>query len=292
MTKIKSVIVGCGDVGQRLVKYLIDHGASPSSILILGRNSEVQARLGQQFAVKIQQFDLDDPDAELPELNLVDLYYLAPPQSSGLTDLRSKNLIAKLERQKQAVRRMLLVGTTGVYGDCQGDWVDELQPCNPINDRSRRRVDAEQQWLRWTSTSKSELCIFRVVGIYALDRLSQKRFESARPVIRASESGYSNRIHADDLARLMAKAMLSPEAQGVFNIADGKPSSSAEFQQYAAKLLGYPPLPEISFEQALKEFSPAMLSFVKESKRIKANKLLDLLAVDLLYPDYKTGLLH
>lgn len=291
--KIKSVVIGCGDVGQRLVKYLLKSGELPQSILVTGRKPDTLNELRQSLGVSSACLDLDEsPFNELLEFESVDLYYLAPPQSNGLTDLRSTNLITALNRLQTPVRRMLLVGTTGVYGDCQGAWVDESSACQPINDRSRRRLDAEQQWQRWAKESSAELCVFRVVGIYAHERLSRKRFESALPVIRATESGFSNRIHADDLARLMAKTMQHPDAQGIFNIADGRPTSSAEFQQYAAKLLGYPPLPEISMQQALEQFSPMMLSFIKESKRVNADKLLALLNMDLLYPDYKTGLLH
>jgi nucleoside-diphosphate-sugar epimerase len=153
-----------------------------------------------------------------------------------------------------------------------------------------RRHDAEQQWLDWGQRNTVVVCILRVPGIYAFSRLPRSRIESRTPVVSPSECGYTNRIHADDLAQICTNAMQYGQAGEVYNTTDGTPGKISDYLQQVAKLLGVQALPEISMQQARQQLSQGMLSYLGESRKISNRKMLRELNVVLRYPDYVEGL--
>jgi len=183
-----------------------------------------------------------------------------------------------------------VISTTGVYGDCQGEWVDETSPTEPQTERGQRRLDLEAQWLSWGEMNNVCVVILRVPGIYAYSRLPIERIRRRTPVVRAQECGFTNRIHADDLAAIMLVAMKGAQAGDIFNVTDGTPGKISEYLQAAAQVLGEQPLPEISMAQAQTQLSLGMLSYLSESRKISNRKMLDELNVVLRYPDFREGI--
>ncbi|MEM7360961.1 MAG: SDR family oxidoreductase [Pseudomonadota bacterium] len=282
------VIVGYGDVGQRIAR-LLDRQQTAETILAVSRNASADSSIA---GLKPLSLDLDRPES-LPEaFNQAELYYLAPPQKQGTHDLRSRNFISALSDQQLMPARVVLISTTGVYGDCQGEWVTEESVPSPQTDRGKRRLDSEKQWQRWCRDSGVALNILRVPGIYANSRLPRQRLEKAIPVVRSVECGYTNRIHADDLAMVAIAAMDSEASGEVFNVTDGTPGKISEYLQEAASYLGLPPLPEIGMAEAQGVLSEGMLSYLSESRRISNRKMLKKLSVALSYPDFRIGLRH
>src|SRR5436190_15583005 len=148
-------VVGFGDIARR---------AAP----LLERRFAL-VPLGRRFA-----FDLDQPETLL--LDLADaLLYCAPPPAIGDRDTRMANLLAALERTQVAPERVVYLSTSGVYGDCDGQLVDESRPVNPETPRARRRADAETQLRDRCAARGSVLIILRVPGIYSPDRLPLER---------------------------------------------------------------------------------------------------------------------
>src|SRR5204862_4393894 len=145
--------------------------------------------------------DLDDP-ASLARLARLAHYivHLAPPRSDGAHDQRTRNLTAILP--DRAV--LVYVSTTGVYGDCGGACFDETRPVHPQNARAVRRVDGEQALRQWARRSGSRLAILRVPGIYAAGRLPLERLHKGTPALIDDEDVFTNHVHADDLARIIA----------------------------------------------------------------------------------------
>ena len=146
-------------------------------------------------------------------------------------------------------------------------------------------------WLIWGRSQAIDVVVLRVPGIYAFSRLPRERLRKMTPVVRADECGYTNRIHADDLARACVKAMRSAPGGETYNVSDGTPGKISEYLQAAARALSLDPLPEISLEQAKTELSEGMLSYLSESRMVSNQKILADLGLELLYPDFKAGLL-
>jgi len=282
-------MMGCGDVGRRIVKILLSRSVTSSDITAYVRtvkSAETCANIG----VMALRLDLDNLQRDLSLCTDSELYYTIAPQKSSVTDDRTRALLSHFEINNIRPRRVVVVSTTGVYGDCSGKWVNELTPTEPQTDRGKRRLDSEQQWLRWGKQHNTPVRIMRVPGIYAFSRIPRKRLMNRTPVVRAEECGFTNRIHADDLAAACITAMESGGNGEIYNVTDGTPGKISEYLQLAAHVLGMEPLPEISMEEGQRVLSQGMLSYLSESRKISNQKMLDELGIKLKHPDFKQGI--
>jgi nucleoside-diphosphate-sugar epimerase len=198
-----------------------------------------------------------------------------------LLDRRTRNLCAVLP----AGARMVYVSTTGVYGDCAGALIDETRPVAPHNPRARRRVDAEQVLRNWARRAGARLAILRVPGIYARDRLPLRRLEQGTPALRAEDDVFTNHIHADDLARLVARALYKGVGGRTYNAVDDTEMKMADYFDTVADAFGMTRPPRVAREQLSSVVSPMLLSFMSESRRLSNRRLKCELGLRLHYPD-------
>ena len=180
------------------------------------------------------------------------------------------------------------LSTTGVYGDHDGGWIDEMTPLEPTTRRGKVRLMAERQWQAIAGASGLPLHIFRLAGIYGPGRgpFEKVRNGTARRIIK--ENQYFSRIHVDDIASVLAASVARPDPGAIYNIADDDPSPPEDVLSEAARLLDLPEPPEVRFEEA--EMTPMARSFYAESKRVRNDRIKRDLGVTLRYPDYHTGL--
>lgn len=280
----KPIIVGCGDVGRRVLQRLNQRGLSA---ICVTRNDETIATLSALQCEPVQ-WDLDQPQLlDQARFEASEVFYFAPPPSTGEQDTRLRGVLKALGA---APKRIVLISTTGVYGDCAGDWVDENSPLQPVAARAFRRVDAEAALQTWASEHQRDAVILRVPGIYAQDRLPLARLKRGEPVINAAEAAYTNRIHADDLAMICDVAMRSAAAGSVFNACDGHPTTMTEYFNHVADFAGLVRPPQLTLVDAEQQVSAGMLSYLRESRRICNQKLLNELGVTLCYPDLQAAL--
>ena len=270
------LIVGCGDVGRRLAHQAMDRGTSVSAIV---RRPEHAAAL-RDVGIDAQALDLDQPlSGNGTDWNHDEIYYLAPPPPSGIEDPRVGHLLAALPRSPG--RRLVYVSTTGVYGNCDGAWIDESRPANPQVDRARRRYDAD---------TGSTVVILRVAGIYGPGKLPIERLRQQVPMIAAADAPWTNRIHIDDLVAVCEAAMARGRDGEVYIVSDGKPGNRRDYFDQVADLFGLARAPVISLDAARSSLSPGMLSYLGESRRLDNRKMLDGLQLTLRYPDLASGL--
>ena len=177
--------------------------------------------------------------------------------------------------------------TVGVYGDFQGAWIDESAPLVPRNDRSDRRVLAEQAWRDYAAERGVKLAILRLAGIYGPGRSTFDKLAdgTARRVIKPGQ--VFNRIHVEDIARI---TMLAATARldGTFNLADDEPAPPQDLVTFASGLMGIEPPAEIAFEDA--QFTPMQRSFYADNKRVSNAAIKQALGVQLLHPNYRESL--
>lgn len=276
------LIVGCGDVGMRLVARLGDR----YRIHALTHSPERAGSLRAAGAMPI----VADLDARRTLDRLGGLartvVHLAPPQASGRTDRRTRALCAALH----GVERLVYVSTSGVYGDCGGAWVDETRAVAPQTDRAWRRVDAERQLRGWARRTGARLVILRVPGIYAADRLPLERIVAGTPVLQAADDVYTNHIHADDLAHLIAVALDRGLPQRVVHAVDGSALPMAEWFDLIAASRGLPAPPRVSRAELAERVGADRLSFMSESRRMSDTRMRDELGMRLTYPTVREGL--
>ncbi len=177
--------------------------------------------------------------------------------------------------------------TVGVYGDFGGNWIDETAPLVPRNERSDRRVLAEQAWRDYAQARGVPLAILRLAGIYGPGRstFDKLRDGTARRVVKPGQ--VFNRIHVEDIGRVTALAAAAG-LDGTFNLADDEPAPPQDLVTYAASLMGVEPPPEVPYEQA--EFTPMQRSFYADNKRVSNAAIKRALGIELLYPTYRDGL--
>lgn len=280
------LIIGCGDIGRRVAALEQAQGVSVRG---LARSRQALQRL-KTLGVHPTNGDLDRADSlrELPVAGAL-VYYFAPPPLTGQTDSRMAAFVAALGAA-DLPRRVVLISTTGVYGDCQGAWITEDRPPHPQSDRARRRLSAENILRRWGESHEVPVVILRVPGIYGPGRLPEQRLREGQPVLREQDAPYSNRIHADDLARACVAAARRGRPGAVYNVSDGHPTTMTDYFYRVADCLGLPRPPEITLAQARERLSAGMLSYLAESKRLDNRKMREELEVEPLYPDLASGL--
>lgn len=288
-------IIGCGYIGKRIAQRLQSLGQTVKCYVATQTSQNDCADLG----LDVQRFNLDEPGLELAESTKQDfadsvLMYLVPPPRNGRVDTRMTHFIDYLQACEkstgQLVQKVVLISTTGIYGDCAGEWIDECRSPDPQADRAWRRLDAETQCQAYCAQHGIDCIIFRVPGIYAMDKLPLKRITSGEPIVRAEDSGYTNRIHADDLAAFCVEALTEAVAAGIYNCCDGNPSTMNDYFMRVAEIMNLPAPKQISLQQAQTELSAGMLSYLAESKRISNEKLRRHFKTEFKYPDLKAGL--
>jgi nucleoside-diphosphate-sugar epimerase len=268
--KPRILIVGCGDVGMRLLPLLV----KKYRVFALTSSTSRMSALRQAGAIPIYG-NLDQPETlwRLPHL-AAQVIHLAPPATQGHQDRRTSNLLSILSHGAGFIRQLIYISTTGVYGDCQGALIDETQTLKPTTARAQRRVSAEQQIRSW-GMSGVQTHILRVPGIYAGDRLPVERLGRGTPV-----------LNADDLARLITYVLWRGKSQRVINACDDSQLKMADYFDLIAEKMNLPKPPRASRQDLSAQLDPMMLSFMGESRRIQ-NKRLKELRFKLQYPTVK-----
>ena len=141
------------------------------------------------------------------------------------------------------------LSTTGVYGNSDGAWVDEMSALQPSAARSVRRAEAEKSWQEYERKYNLPLHIFRLAGIYGPGRnaLEQVIAGKARRIVKPGHQ--FSRIHVDDIATILEASIARPNPGAVYNVCDDEPAAPSDVVNYACGLLGVEPPAKIDFEQ-------------------------------------------
>jgi len=279
-------LIGCGDIGSRVARLALGEGVT---VTALSRQMSKSAGL-QSTATLLLSGDLDDCDT-LPRLDLrgAAVLYTAPPPGGGITDTRVKNFLASIQPGNEP-DKLVYISTTSVYGDCGDDLVSEDRPANPSNHTGRRRLDAEERFREWGRGCGVAVVILRVAGIYGPGRIPMDRIVNRHPLLCEAEAGYTNRIHADDLARICLAALDRGEDGDIFNICDGETGKMTDYFNAITDLLGMERLPQVPLSEARGVMTPLMFSYMTESRRIDNSRMLAKLGIKLQYPTLREGL--
>ncbi|XZG71909.1 NAD-dependent epimerase/dehydratase family protein [Chitinibacteraceae bacterium HSL-7] len=278
------LIVGCGDVMRRALPFLLQR----FRVFVTCRSAESAAQLRQLGAVPVR-CDLDHFRSLKRIAGLAcHVIYSAPP--ADRTDQRLRRTVAALvhKRASLPLARLVYIGTTGVYGNLEGRWADETHPVHAGTERAHRRLAAEQQVRRLSKTAKT--IRLRAPGIYAEDRLPVERLQRGDPVICSGEDSYSNHIHAHDLARIAALALWRGQGGGrVYNCCDHAPIGMGDWFDAVADATRLARPERLSRTEVLTRVSPAMASYLEESRRLHNHRLQEL-RIRLVYPDARAFL--
>jgi nucleoside-diphosphate-sugar epimerase len=286
MLRKRLLVVGCGNVVRRaLAQWLTRYDVS---VLLRAPDEAMSAR-----GVRLYVGDLDRPETLAPLAGAADLVvHSAPPPEAGPQDTRTRAFLAALAHSQNGggmlPRRLVYISTSGVYGDCGDEYVDETRPVNPQTDRARRRVDAETVLARWCGERGVRLVILRAPGIYAADRLPLERLRRGTPALAPADDVYSNHIHAEDLAAIVTAALETGE--GIYNASDDTEMTMGDYFDLVADRMGLPHPPRLSRAEVQRCVAPALFSFMSESRRLMNRRMKAELGIALRYPTVYEGI--
>jgi nucleoside-diphosphate-sugar epimerase len=279
-------IAGCGYIGTRVARLAQEAGNEATCMVRSPQHGEQLS--GEGFATIV--CTLDAP-AGIPPLTTAGsiVFYLVPPAGGGISDQRARNFCHALTLFPPPAK-IVYISATSVYSETKGGTVTEESETAPASAMGKRRLDAETAFREYGAATGVPVVVLRVSGIYGPGRLPLMQIRQGHPLLREEESGPSNRIHADDLARICLAAAENGRDGEIFNVSDGHPSSMASYFNACADALGEPRQPQVTMEEARQVMSPLMLSYVSESRVVDNTRMRERLDITLRYPTLSEGL--
>jgi nucleoside-diphosphate-sugar epimerase len=270
---------GLGYSAQVLARRLAAKGWQVAGTTRSPTKAQKLAGLGWDMHLFSRERPLEAPERALAGTTHV-LHSIIPDAAGDpVADLHLADLQAL-----ESLEWLGWLGTTAVYGNRQGSWVDEDTPLTPTIDRARRRVEAEETWGR----SGLPAHLFRLAGIYGPGRnqLRDVLDGTARRIVKPGQ--VFSRIHVEDIATVLEASMARPKPGAVYNVCDDLPAPPQDVVAFAAELLGVEPPPELDYATAA--ISPMARSFYADNRRVRNDRIKEELGVRLAFPSYREGL--
>ncbi len=216
---------------------------------------------------------------------------ISVPPDEQLSDPVLFHFMTLLKKYSQNIKWIGYLSSTSVYGDHQGQWVDETSTLNHPGKQGVMRIAAENQWRLFAQQHQIPLHIFRLSGIYGPQRNILLRLKQGKQETIIKKKHYFSRIHVEDIALIIIAAMQYLTSYfEVFNVADDEPTPAYIVDEFAASLLKLPHLKRIPYDEAV--LSPMAKEFYTHNKRVSNEKIKQLLRIKLLYPTFRDGLMH
>lgn len=294
-----AMILGCGYTGKRLARLLRDQG-----VRVRGTTRDA-SRAGAIREAGAEPVILDTTDAaSLPGLaEGVDVVFdMIPPRriegragpggdAAGNGERFEDDTAAIIAAcAGSRLEKFVYLGSTAVYGEVDADWVDEETPVNPVSPRARARHAAEQALLEAHARRGFPAVIVRAPGIYGPGRSLAHRIRRGRYRVPGKGHNYLNRIHVDDLARILEAAASRGRPGAIYLAADDRPEQARVLADFCAGLLGLPPPPSIDDAEAARAMGESNLAMLQGDKRLSNRRIREELGVALRYPTYREGI--
>lgn len=290
------LVVGCGDVGTRLLRSLSARLPDRLHAIAVTR-SRASVEDARMLGARGLVLDLDDRRS-LRRLAALARWtiYLAPPPASGTREPRIARLIAatgsslRRARGARTPARWIYVSTTGVYGDAGGACFDETRPIAPASERARRRAAAELHIRSFARSGLARASILRVPALYAHDRWPLERLRRGDPVPVAAEDVYVNHVHAEDLARIAWCALFRGRPARVVHATDDRPMRLGDWLDRVAEAFDLPAPPRASRAAIAASRDGRLLQAPVESRRLLNGRLRRELGYRLRWPSVGAAL--
>ena len=281
-TDLKLLCFGFGYTARALA---VDLQRAGWGVVGTCREAEEIKGQGTHEGVSVHEFNRHHPLPRDVFAHVTHVLVSVPPDEDGdsVIDMHKKDLVTMAGLQWVGY-----LSTTGVYGDRDGNWVDEESPLRPSGDRGRRRVVAEDDWCALWKCLGVPIHIFRLAGIYGPGRsvLDTVRSGKAKKILKPGQ--VFSRIHVADIVRVLRASMARPRPGAIYNVCDDEPAPSQDVMDYACSLLETEPPPAVSLEKAT--LSEIARSFYDDNKRVCNRRIKEELSVALEFPDYRKGL--
>ena len=274
---------GFGQVAKYFVKNLIDNNYNfdlvTTNTNITNFNNFCNLKYKSYFFLN-EKFDKN----LLKDLNSSNKILISIPPKNN------KDIVLKLfckNFEKNKFNWITYLSATSVYGDKNGQWVDEYTHPKPLSPNGIARLKAEEEWLNLYKKFNLPIQIFRLSGIYSVENNVLKRLKKGTLKIVQKKNHFFSRIHVEDIAQILTISLKKFNSGEIFNVSDNYPCSNEELARHAAKLMKL----DMPKKIKLDDIKNSMLKdFYKSSKKVDNKKMKVFFKYKLKYPTYREGL--
>ena len=284
MSRIKIFCFGFGQVAESFINKLTQE-SQDFDLSITSRQETHQIEFNN-LKIKSYHFNGDKYDTSIKsELENANYILISIPPINAL-DIVANYFGTNIKNLKNC-KWITYLSATSVYGDHQGDWVNELSITKPTSSNGINRLKAENIWKSLSIKKNFPLQIFRLAGIYSQENNILKRLKLGEVQIVNKKDQFFSRIHVEDVANILFKSLENFKNNEIYNICDDKPASQSEVVSYGAKLLKIKQPSAVKLEEIKSEM---MKNFYKDSKKVDNKKMKSHFNYSLKYPSYIEGL--
>ncbi|WP_158527335.1 SDR family oxidoreductase [Pelagibaculum spongiae] len=223
------LIAGIGRLGSRLAEQLVTEGWKVYGL-----------RRGDQFPAGVEGISCDLLQDDLSQLPKVDYLVFCAAPARGQQDGYLQTYLAAMDKllsaiEKQSLKHAIFTSSTAVYGQNNGEIVDETSLTEPVADNGKIMLQAEQQFIQHL---KNKATVVRMAGLYGSSRFLIDQIIAGKPF---NGNSWTNRIHLDDAAGvcgyLLKIAEMGSELETIYNGVDAAPVLSKEVRGWIAERL-------------------------------------------------------
>ncbi len=283
MEKINIFCFGFGQVAKGFIKK-INFEKVPFELTTTSREETKNKKFEN---INYQSFNFDEKKFDnnlVKNLEKADhiLISIAPVNSD---DIIIKNFKEVFKNKK--FKWITYLSATSVYGNHDGEWVDEKSKTNPTSINGIERLKAEKSWMQLAQKDNLPLQIFRLSGIYSKEYNILKRLKAGEAKIINKKNHFFSRIHVEDISNVLFKSLYNFKKKEIYNISDDKPSSNEEVIMHGIKLLGIEKPKSLEIDEIKNQM---LKNFYKDSKKVSNKKMKNFFNFQLKYPTYIEGL--
>jgi nucleoside-diphosphate-sugar epimerase len=283
---VSTLIVGCGYLGQRIGARLHDRGERVyGTVRSPNRAVEIAGQGVEPIIADV--LDLESL-RRLPAIERV-FYCVGFDRSAGaaMRTVYVDGLQNVFDSLPNSVSRLVYASSSGVYGQTDGEWVDEGSPTHPQHESGKVCLEAEQLVRTWADSRSGSVSavILRYVGLYGPDRVVRRAILERAEPLPGDPAKFLNLIHIDDAAVAGVAALETNRVESIYGIADDRPVTRREYYSLMASLLS---APEPRFEPQGPESRES--SRDATNKRVSNQRMKRGLGLKLIHADITTGL--
>lgn len=265
----RAIILGAGFTGRRVAALLVDRGWQVTATTRSPRNlADLRHRGVDVLGLDVAR----GPVAAVPTDGAAVLLSIPTLRNAGALDEPTPRLLASLSGCPE---HLTYLSTTGVYGGIRA--VNETTIPAPESERQRLRLQAEKAVL----AQQCPALILRVAAIYGPGRGVHAAMRAGRFQLSEAQPRYVSRIHVDDLARIIARAM-ERGLVGTYPVADELPAPSGEVARFCSERLG--------LKMPMRVPDRVLTETRRSDRQVDGRAVLQALRLRLRYPTYREGI--
>ena len=277
------ICFGFGQVAKNFIKKLKDQG----TIFKLTTTSREESKTKEFENINYESFQFTKEGFDknfLKRFEEADHILLSIAPIHGV-DIVIKNFKDNFKSNK--LKWITYLSATSVYGNHNGEWVDENSETKPTSPNGVERLKVEKEWMQLATKFNLPFQIFRLSGIYSNQYNILKRLKSGEAKIINKKNHFFSRIHVEDIANVLSSSLNNFKKKEIYNISDNLPASAEEVAMYGVKLLGINKPKTIQINEIESEM---LKNFYKDSKKVDNKKMKEFFNHKLKYPTYVEGL--